>query len=285
MFLWTSTSPEGFFQTRRTSFTFQFAAKWIPSSSKQQIFISSPLLLSFGPFYTKFVSWTGNKTCQILPNQGGNSGQILCFPSFFPSNSSPSCPSEDSRVGKSPVSHFKGCSAANLLSLSPSASLHPHRPPLYFPTAAERALPVFLPLHFCAPALNLKKGAGLRVHTFFLVVFCKTRRILGKWRSRFQGVLMEISIQCYSLNVSSARLSVRRLRESSDCRGSRNRTDNFLLSGPEAAVVASITTQDPVWISQNSLDSLRRSVHVSSVWKLLKTSYQQRDVKTETCGV
>lgn len=159
------------------------------------------------------------------------------------------------------------------LSLPPSASLHPHRPPLYFPTAAERALPVFLPLHFCAPALNKKKVQGFVFTLFFSVVFFKTRRILGKWRSRFQGVLMEISIQCYSLSVSSARLSALRVGESSDCRDSRNRTDNFLLSGPEAAAVASITTRDPVRISQNSPDSLRRSVHVSSVWKQVSNKH------------
>ena len=153
---------------------------------------------------------------------------LLCFPSFCIAShrSSPLfLPpsvflSEDGWVGNSHVSHFKGCSAAKWIppsSLLPPlvSTLHPNRPPLYFPTAvceirpsrassstcgAQLFLPLFLLLSalHCKSVLNKKKLLCFCVILFtvlFLVCFNKTRRILRKWRSRFQGVLTEISIQ------------------------------------------------------------------------------------------
>lgn len=98
--------------------------------------------------------------------------------------SSPSCPSEDGRVGKSPVSHFKRCSAAEWIPpLSPSL--------FFLQQEQEQAdLPAFLPLSFRIPALNKKKVQAFMFpfHTALLfVVFYKARRISEKMTQPFPG--------------------------------------------------------------------------------------------------
>lgn len=170
------------FQTRRTGFiSGTFAAKWIPSLFLSNRFLFSASVPSISPpLFRNLSPELATKLARCCQTRDETNPLLSLLLSIR--RSSPSCPSEDGRVGKSPVSHFKRCSAAEWIP--------PLSPSLFFLQQEQADLPAFLPLYFWIPALNKKKVQAFMFppHAVLLfVVFYKTRRISGKMTQPFPG--------------------------------------------------------------------------------------------------
>lgn len=106
----------------------------------------------FLTLFSKFVFLIGSKTFQILPNQDVNSSHMILSihrlhqtlisspPPSLPSFSPPVWRRSSRKISRFTFQRILCCkmdsSSLSLLPLLLVSTLHPHRPPLYFPTAA-----------------------------------------------------------------------------------------------------------------------------------------------------